>query len=162
MLLPPSQKPTARIIKLIKLIKLFGLRGKVGLQAGPVAALFLFFFWRGAKAPENTGTLWNFMELYGTFWASGKSWSAGRAGCCLFLLFFFWRGLVQRTQRTQELYGTLWNFMELFGLRGKVGLQAGPAAPQAARKFPELLPKQCVNFACCSPQKLTQKKTDTL
>ena len=37
---------TARIIKLIKLIKLFGLRAKVGLQAGPSAALFLFlFFW---------------------------------------------------------------------------------------------------------------------
>ena len=48
--------------------------------------------------------------------------------------------------------------IKLFGLRAKVGLQAGPAAPKAVREFPEVLPKQCVNFACCSPQMLTQNK----
>ena len=72
---------TARIIKLIKLIKLLGLRGKLGLQAGqsnPGAALTVAsdansgVRCHGLKGPENTGTLCNFMELYGTFWASEK------------------------------------------------------------------------------------------
>ena len=54
---------TARIIKLIKL---FGLRAKLGLQAGPAAALFLFLFsWRGCKGPRELFELFELLGLRG-------------------------------------------------------------------------------------------------
>jgi hypothetical protein len=42
---------------------------------------------------ELSGTLWNFMELYGTFRALGKTWAADLVGCCVVLGFVFWRRL---------------------------------------------------------------------